>query len=236
MRLELRSSVRGEPLRLVVRFDWNTFPAGADLSSVGSSYRVEPAAKSAHGTTLIIRDLHHDWTDDDFAGVNDALLLLQPPFPIARVSGRKRQDPGFRVELAVGDAEIERAVSGYDEFIDAATARVWIKASGRRATLCVRSAMFDLDETLPLDYPQRVGSFEAEAAYFVYRAEALGSIKVRAAQAMGRTYGGVRLYRDGLRVMPYGEPGVDWLDLRSSREAVLPRLRRSGVSTGSVRC
>lgn len=226
--LELQSSVRGEPLRLAVRFDWSGFAAGADLSSVGSNYRVEPAAKSAHGTTLVIRGLHHDWTEDDLADINDALLLLQPPFPVARVAGRRRHDPGFRVDLAVGEDDIAGAVSGYDEFIDAATARVWITVNRRSATLCVRAAMFDLDETLPLDYPRWVGPFEAEAAYFVYRAEALGSIKVRAAQAMGREYGGIRLYRDGLRVMPYGEPGVDWLDLeklQGSRSSTLAPIR-----------
>src|SRR5688572_12530216 len=57
------------------------------------------------------------------------------------------------------------------------------------------------------------GPFEAELAYYVYRKDALGDIGTRLAQQMSRQYGGVRVYRDGLRVLPYGEPENDWLGL-----------------------
>ncbi len=69
-----------------------------------------------------------------------------------------------------------------------------------------------------------VGEVAFEAAYFIYKREAIGDVKVRIAQEMGRQYGGVRIYRDGLRVMPYGDPGDDWLGLNqiSSSRTFLP--------------
>ena len=39
-----------------------------------------------------------------------------------------------------------------------------------------------------------------------------------------RISGGIRLYRNGFRVLPYGEPGDDWLKLDKSvtRRSILP--------------
>ena len=41
---------------------------------------------------------------------------------------------------------------------------------------------------------------------------------------MANLSAGIRLYRNGFRVLPYGEPGDDWLsfDMSSRRRSILP--------------
>jgi signal transduction histidine kinase len=54
-----------------------------------------------------------------------------------------------------------------------------------------------------------------EVHYFVYKAEYFRTLDfdVSGARALGRERGGVRIYLDGFRVFPYGDPGDDWLSL-----------------------
>lgn len=228
-RLELRTTVAGQATCLVVEFDWTAFPSGKNLETIPIPYRHEPAARDQHGTELVISGLHHEWTTASLDSIGNALLLLQPPFPVAATTSATTQDPGFRVEVERQDVTTTaQSFSAYEEFIEAATARVWIHADDRTATARVVAPLFDLDQTITLQPTTTTGPIEASAAYYVYRDEALGSIKVRTAQTMGRKYGGIRVYRDGLRVMPYGDPGVDWLsldELQGSRSSTLAAIR-----------
>lgn len=58
-----------------------------------------------------------------------------------------------------------------------------------------------------------MGELEFETSYFIYAPEFISGVSVRQAQKIGETYGGIRVYRDGFRVLPYGEPHDDWLRL-----------------------
>lgn len=54
---------------------------------------------------------------------------------------------------------------------------------------------------------------------------------------MGRKYGGIRLYRNGFRVLPYGEPNDDWLGMDSSasrREFLAPGNNRNFFGQVSI--
>ena len=61
--------------------------------------------------------------------------------------------------------------------------------------------------------PWHLKSIRLRAAYFVYEAELLGSLKVGKLKRVLKERGGIRLYRNGFRVAPYGSPGNDWLNL-----------------------
>lgn len=121
---------------------------------------------------------------------------------------------------------LSQAGRNLDEFLSSATAhlKAWVTPSGELSWQ-VTSAVLDIDETRKSNQNYAAaGPFLFEAAYFIYRSEAIGDVKVRVAQEMGRQYGGVRIYRDGLRVMPYGEPSDDWLGLNqiSASRGFLP--------------
>jgi signal transduction histidine kinase len=227
-KLTMRTTVSGERWAVELAFDWeNDYPPGAELASIGNRYRVRTAPLREHGTILRIDGLYDRWDDAALERVRRAVRLLQPPFPVARVErGRKRADPGFAVAVEV-DGELDPgSLPGYDEFLAAATAQVYAKISKTGlVTVRVASDVIDLDERTKLGkrYPG-AGPFSVQASYFVYRRDALGGVGVSIAREMSAQYGGMRLYRDGLRVMPYGERGDDWLGLNklsSSRSGAL---------------
>lgn len=216
--LTLRSTVVGEPSALVIEFDWeNGYLAGRELADVGNPFRLEPAAEDDHGTVLRIEGLYDIWDDTPRKRIRRAVRLLQPPFPVAPVRARKRArvDPGFRVDIEVDGEPDDLVLPGYDDFLEAGTARLQatVSASGL-VTVHVASDHLGLDEkdVLPDRY-RTTGAFSLEASYFVFRSDALGGVGVRVAQQMANEFAGIRLYRDGLRVMPYGERDNDWLGL-----------------------
>jgi len=231
-KLLLRTTVRGEKTALHIEFDWETdYPAGNDLSAIANPYWLEPAPKEEHGTTLRIEGLYEAWGDDARGRVRRAIRLLQPPFPTmatgaAKPRPRRTVDPGFRVNVEVNGKPDTLVLPGYDDFLQAGTARLHasIAASGG-LTVHVTSPHLNVDEKATLSGRYRKsGAFSLDASYFVFRSDALGGAGVRVAQEMAKEYAGIRLYRDGLRVMPYGERDNDWLGLdklASSRSAVL---------------
>jgi signal transduction histidine kinase len=231
-RLELRTTVSGDTARLVVIFDWeNAYPAGEELSTIANRYTIETAPADEHGTRLRIVGLYDVWDMPARTRVNKAVRLLQPPFPVVpadRVvdSADGEPDPGFVVYVDVDGRPEKLAIDGYDDFLAAATARMTATVDAAGAvTVMTDSPRLGLHRTAELSerFPGP-GPFRVEASYFIFLNETLGSVTLTVARAMAAQYAGLRVYRDGLRVMPYGEIGNDWLgldELASSRSGVL---------------
>jgi signal transduction histidine kinase len=222
-RLVLSSTVRGHAERVVVRFDWlNSYLAGKPLEQVRNPYEIETAPSDEHGTTLRIEDLHDLWDQAALKRVNDSVFLLQPPFRLAEIEGPPAgtvgADPGFRASVGYDDEESAGASGGDLEDLAAATA--WVEgeiATDGTASRKLESRHLGIDESETLDTKLLLtGPFRFRVAYFVFRRDALNpesSVSVRRAQQLAERFGGIRLYRDGLRILPYGEQDDDWLGL-----------------------
>jgi signal transduction histidine kinase len=233
-RLRLRTTVAGEPTALSIDFDWQTdYPAGKDLGEIANTYRLELAEEEEHGTILRVEGLYDAWGNDTRGRVRKAIRLLQPPFPPAEVQPARRKsrqhavDPGFRVNVEVNGRLDPLTLHGYDDFLQAGTAKVHAKVTkGGRLVAHVTSARLSLDreEALPGRYP-KAGEFSLDASYFIFLRGALGGVPMKVAKEMANDFAGIRLYRDGLRVMPYGERDNDWLSLdrlSSRRTKLIP--------------
>lgn len=224
-RLILTSTSEATGECLQITFDWQRlYQAGIDLPTVANPYTVEAGSPERHGTTLRIEVLHDPWTIPDLRRVARAVYLLQPPRPRTV----ETDDPGLTINIVAADGQEIRIEPDLDAFLDAATAvmrgTVDEKGVGRWE---VTSSRFDLHDQRLL--PQRVlltGPFTFHAHYFIYARAALGNIAVRRARDFGNEYGGIRVYRDDLRIMPYGEHGDDWLglDRMYRRREYLPPL------------
>jgi signal transduction histidine kinase len=246
-KLVLRTKTAGAAARLVVEFDWERdYPAGTELTEIANPYFLEAAPEDDHGTTLRIEGLYDPWDQTQRERVKKAVRLLQPPFPVASVEPtaaatseepqdepegpQYEPDPGFKVTISIEGVEDPLSIEGYDDFLAGATAR--LSATVDEAGLVelhIRSARLGIDEhhQLASRYPAP-GPFSIEASYFIFLRETLGGISRRLAGAMAEQYSGIRVYRDGLRVMPYGERENDWLgldELSSSRSGVLVPVR-----------
>lgn len=236
-KLELRTRPAGETHGYSVYFNWDEeFTAGKDLNEVFN--RVDTFDKDAEeqGTELRMELLRDAWSTAAIARVWRAVLLLQPPFKVAKVAGQasgKKADPGFLVRIN-GKTSEESAdtFSVEDDFLNQSIASIEAKIEkDGSASVRVTSKKLELDDSETFDDKYLlVGPVTLSSSYFIYLAETLSGMKMVDAAEMGRRYGGIRVYRNGFRVLPYGDPKDDWLgmdDLVSRRDFLMPGNNRN---------
>lgn len=251
-RLVLTTRPRGEEVGYRVTFEWDTdFKAGADLNDIYS--RIERFSKTPddHGTKLVISELRDAWPPRAIESVWRSVILLQAPFDVVEAQrgddaheNELEPDPGFRVDINGVSQDKQRALFSIEKsFLDHALATIEAEIDDRgQGHVRVRSRKLGLDERAVADERfMLVGPMKLEASYFIYLASVLSGITANVAGDMGRRFGGIRIYRNGFRVFPYGEPTDDWLrlDLDVSRRSLLvPGNNRNffgAVSLGSSR-
>lgn len=237
-KLIMSSTVSGSTEKLIMEFDWEQYIPGVRLEEISNTYRYETCEADEHGTTLHIMGLYQAWKRPDLERIKNAIFLLQPPFAISEVLVDKDNilDPGFKVAVQYGNEAISTAMAGnIEDVYTAATA--WlsgcIKDDGA-AIIKVASQHLGINETHVLD--QRfltIGRCEFKAAYFIFKRDALNpgsSVGVQRARVLAKDFGGIRLYRDHMRVMPYGDPRDDWLGLDAiyrGRQIIAPIGRKN---------
>lgn len=219
--LLLQTGVQGEEFGHAVSFHWDdALTQGADLG--GISFKIEKLAKDrdGHGTTLIIKHLRDRWTDSMLDRVWASVIFLQSPFKVSPITQanpiEEAKDPGFRVEInGKASSDVIKEISIDSNFLDLRLAKISGTIDGNGvATARVSSPRLELDESQ--EFPEKlllVGETSFEASYFIYRSDLIPGMSVKTAQTIGSQYGGIRIYRNGFRVLPYGEPSDDWLRL-----------------------
>ena len=220
--LILETRVYGESFGVRVVFDWDgQFVAGRSLFTIANPIEHFTKQVDDKGTRLIINNLRDKWTDAAFERVWKSVLLLQPPFKLEKktpsnVDLAGVQDPGFSVIINGCSGEERHAqVSIESNFLAHAIATITgsVDENGK-AHFHVKSPKLGLDEPFsPDERFMLVGPTTLEARYFIYESDALSGLSAVAASQMGRQYGGIRIYRNGFRVLPYGEAHDDWLRL-----------------------
>lgn len=230
--LLLISKPAGSPVGYRVEFDWERdFQPGRNLQDIFSGVVQFDKDPEEKGTLLQIRNLRDAWPDLAIERVWRSVVLLQPPFELAPVQSSSTNtdaaDPGFQVIInGVSQAEQTKKFSIETDFLTRAAAIVTgsVDEYGR-ATARVVSAKLNLDDTETFDLlMDQTGLFSFEARYFIYLPDMLSGMKQATAAQMGRQFGGIRVYRNGFRVLPYGEERDDWLgldDMASRRNKIL---------------
>lgn len=213
-----------------VVFDWRLIKSGKNLQSVTVPYTERDAIENEQpGITLVIQGVRDAWTEADLISLRSDLSglvdpNLSPPEAKARArntTGAKSQDV-FSVYV---DSPDEPGISG--EITPLHFEGAWAVLSGE--VLKGGISRYQL-EPLRGDkkrrsfispsarYPDLIGA-KLEIRYFVYRSDFFRGmdINMSSARRLGQTLGGVKIYLDGFRVFPYGDPGDDWLGISASK-------------------
>lgn len=220
--LILETEVRGSQSGLRVTFNWDSeFTDGKSLNDIFNNVQTYQKDINSQRTRLTILDLREGWTQSALQRAWKAVLLLQPPFKLNTQFKRDENqpenvDPGFEVVInGTNSKNHEIALSIEHGFLNTALAEISgvIDKSGR-ATANVLSYKLDLDDSISIDKSLLLtGPISFTAKYFIYSSETLPGTSLNIAKDMARIYGGIRIYRNGFRVLPYGEKTDDWLDL-----------------------
>lgn len=221
--LLLESRVEGWSFGIRVLFRWDEM-LRPDVDIALVPFQIEQFSKAVgeHGTTLKIKSLRDRWTDKLLEKVWKSVVLLQPPFKTPRAyrgsesDSAKSVDPGFSVVINGQSSEEVRArYSLTKTFLEQRTANIRgrIDKDGK-ALIEVKSEKLAFDDKTTLDKSYlAVGEVSFEADYFISSPELITGFSLSTLREMGSEYGGIRIYRDGFRVLPYGEPRDDWLRL-----------------------
>ncbi|MDI7774038.1 sensor histidine kinase [Asticcacaulis sp. EMRT-3] len=239
-KLTLETSQIGQAKGIRVKFDWDaSYRSGMDLGHVWNDITTFDKAPDSQGTKLIIEDLRDSWRDEYFERVWRSVLFLQPPFPLggaadhaSGLTNASIKDPGFEVTInGLQDGKRKARFDLQNSFLNLALAEITgsIDSNGRGKARII-SKRLGFDETVEFEeHYDKVGVVYLESRYFIYHTDFLSGISQKTAAAMGTQYGGVRVYRNGFRVAPYGEPSDDWLRLsdRQARRVLLAAMNNN---------
>ncbi|WP_269792372.1 sensor histidine kinase [Stenotrophomonas sp. Iso1] len=229
-RLELNTRRSGSPVGYSIVFDWDeTFTRGLELSFVTHEVSEFSKKPEDHGTTLKIVGLRDRWNADSIRMAWKMLFQLQSP--VLGDDGRRESgqqvDPGFQAFIDSQDARGAKInLSLEAEFSKLAIAHIQGDlASDGTVTYTLDSSKLNHHETESYVIPELagLGPVRVEAHYLIFDSKSMPGANVRQATNLARELGGIKLYRNGFRVSPYGEQGNDWLNLASetARRAIL---------------
>ena len=209
---------------IVVSVDWDKFEDGEflDEKSIEIVERTPEFFKGKKtGTRLIMRQARSSWTEKQLHKVQRTLRQLQSPSPGSRNSIKIRLEcPDYPEYENIDPADIlDRAhyefigtcdgKGRFDYYYTCKHPGLENRTKGHHADLMALAKKEFLDrEPVCGPFNLRLYVWDRTGAY-------MNKVKVNPKELDGQC--GVSLFRDGLRVLPYGEPGDDWLSLDKDR-------------------
>jgi signal transduction histidine kinase len=219
---------------LHIEIDWERFQKDQDLGIISSRIQEMPKQKE-QGTTLIIEGLAEVWSLASITRVYRYIIDLTQPFPLSKKQTKSSFDPGFEVVIyqssgqykdKVASIEImvyEHALAEIEGFVD----------DNNRGYWSIKSEHLAIDEKiLPIGKEReshnspfnQLKDVYFKAYYYIYDRGYIPRTYNKLIRELAYERGGIRIYRNGFRVLPYGEILDDWLALddSSARREILP--------------
>jgi signal transduction histidine kinase len=220
---------------LKVEIDWGRFASNVDLVNIRNSIQEIEKTRS-EGTTLTIEGLIDSWSDESISRVYRYITDLIQPFPLSKKLKASKVDPGFDVRIykitddgkpeTVADVEkiiYKFAIADIEGFVDNSGLGGW-SLNSKQLGLKEDAVPIGADRDDSGKRFKYLRNINFRAYYYIYNAGYIPPIQNKAIRDMAYERGGIRVYRNGFRVLPYGEPLNDWLslDASSGRRLILP--------------
>lgn len=258
--LELKSQTINNS-KIGLKVNWDNFDVeNKDLASIPVDFNQNPNIKipssnknKLSGTELIISNLRQQWNAEDIRNLYDELSLLTPPF--------KGVKEDFSVKL-ITDIEGAEDYNGYvkSPFVGKALIEVDVKLlktgkisysifehkNNRRVKIengTVNWEQFVTRVNLPSSKTKKpeFGTSQVILQFFPRKAETIENTEfsLRNLREFLDKNAGVKIYRDKIRVKPYGDPNSsegDWLGLaeRKTRDPSAPSRGSFRVGANQV--
>ncbi|MFA5297155.1 MAG: ATP-binding protein [Lutibacter sp.] len=237
-KLTITTQTLADDFALVLTIDWSKYLGDIDLFNITNKIITVPKRKE-EGTTLKIEGLKDRWSQAAIKRIYRYVTAIIQPFPLSEneeiiTESEEIIDPGFKTVFKKLDNDKSIIIADESLMIyNNALAEIegWIDDNGL-GIYSVISKQLKIEEygeigsdpddmTIPFSELRKV---RFKAYYYVYNADLIPKMHETSIKKLARTSGGIRLYRNGFRVLPYGEPGNDWLKLDQSvtRRSILP--------------
>lgn len=223
-KLTIITQTAGTKKALKVTIAWNKYLIDKDLFLITNRIEeIEPDLSKVSGTTLSIDNLRESWTEATIKRVYRYALDIIQPFPLSKkkiVQG-KISDPGFKINCFKDGGEpivdensmfFQHALAEIEGFVDDNGFGYWeIKDS--KVDAIIKQPQF-------LNEYKLLKRVNFKAYYFLYRPAKVDYLMPRSIEtyvkSISTEQGGIRIYKNGFRILPYGEPQDDWVGLDAS--------------------
>jgi len=220
---------------LKVVFYWDDFMGDKELSFITNEIQYIEKQKD-EGTILIIEQLRDNWSEAQIKRVYRYASETIQPFPISKIKkdSTAPDDPGFKLKcIEINGGKKLTIANDKNMFFEHALAEIngYVNNDGYMY-LSIKSKKLDYKENKVLLNPKQpfemLKNISLKAYYFVYTTNEKYRLIPRQVETLirekSKKQGGIRLYRNGFRVLPYGEEQNDWLGLDASvrRRTILP--------------
>ena len=220
---------------LKVTVNWNDFTGDSELAHITNKIEYIEKEKD-EGTTLIIEDLRDSWSEAQIKRVYRYASETIQPFPIAKTKkdSKSPNDPGFKLKCieiydgskyVIADEKIiffEHALAEIDARVDK-EGYIYLTLQSDKVSYKEKNILLNPNEPYSV-----LRNVSLKAYYFIYTVNENDRLIPKQVETMirekAKKQGGIRLYRNGFRVLPYAESNDDWLGLDASvrRRSVLP--------------
>lgn len=222
---------------LVVSINWDEYATDIDLGIISNRVTSRPKEMEC-GTTLIIDGLRDKWSEASIRRIYNYVMDILQPFPLSKVDSNINSievvDQGFKVLFSkiINNRTIKIADEKNMVYNHATAIIDGSVGKDGSAVFSLVSAKLGIDEignissnpdreNVPFSHLKNV---KFRAYYFIYNTGLIPKMQETNIRKLARKQGGIRLYRNGFRVLPYGEPNNDWvgLDASTRQRSILP--------------
>lgn len=238
-KLTIITQTEKDDFALCLTIDWKHYEKDSNLLEISNDLKIVSKI-NIKGTRLIIEGLRDKWSKAAIRRVYRYVSNIIQPFALSDIVDVPNDldlpiDPGFKAifynQENTKRPEIiaDREIMVYDHAV--AEIEGYIDESGV-GTYIVDSKKLDIDEIGEIENDvdgistpfTELKNVRFKAYYYIYDSNLIPKMHSTSIRKLAQREGGIRLYRNGFRVLPYAEPGDDWLDLDRSvrRRSILP--------------
>ncbi|WP_445453163.1 ATP-binding protein [Flavobacterium sp. 25HG05S-40] len=239
-KLTITTQTLKDEFALVLTIEWDKYKGDKDLLNISNKI-IKVDKRKEEGTTLKIEKLRDKWSQASIKRIYNYVNDIIQPFPLSIEKEKedvereeKTNDPGFKTvfkkfednkAIIIADDKsmvYEHALTVIEGSIDESghgKISIESKKLGINETRSIGSDPDD--DTTPFSLLRNINF---RAYYYIYNLDLIPKMYESNIKNLSRKFGGIRLYRNGFRVLPYGEAGNDWLKLDASiaKRSILP--------------
>ncbi|KAA0126804.1 sensor histidine kinase [Chryseobacterium sp. SN22] len=210
---------------LKLTINWSKYEISENLTDIFNPIEeLDNIFSKGSGTKLIIEGLREAWSETQIRRVYRYVAeLLQPDFISDRSKNlniaQKGSDDSFTVECLKQDRQEVISIANLDKMVfDNSLGVIEGYILDGQGICEVKSTRFDIDDSIIIDGDySSLDEIHFKAYYFIYNFDwykgYVPKMEYNRIYSFGQDNGGIRLYRNGFRVLPYGERGNDWLSI-----------------------
>ncbi|PKM52456.1 MAG: hypothetical protein CVV02_01500 [Firmicutes bacterium HGW-Firmicutes-7] len=229
-RLTIKTSQKGNAHALMIFINWDEYEnTSLEFSDIKHKIIKISSQSDSCGTELLLEDLRDSWDETMLFNVRKELNLIRP-ININKVSHKKYEFKGTDVKIKLISYDYKTKTGTINStFMEYAQAHLYgeIDSSGSGIVRVMIKSNISMSKEVinetylfsPEDIDSSCGPVTYEAFVFLKDQRLYKSLDIDRTifKDLLESYSGIKIYRDGFRILPFGDADNDWLELNAKR-------------------